>query len=112
MPDLRKDPRYGAFAKAHIAGVLDGENSLKDISITGCCVESAEKADIQPGVQYQLEIEPEGAAKIGSFCLVVEQKWMRPVEKLIEIGFVIIASPKGKQFNDYIDYLEYRNSNP
>jgi hypothetical protein len=112
MPELRKNPRYRAVARAYIPGVLNGESSLKDISITGCCVESAAKADIQPGVQYQLEIEPEGAAKIGNFRLVVEQIWMRPSEESIEIGFVIIASPKGEQFNDYIDYLEYRNSNP
>ena len=112
MLELRKNPRYRTLAKAYIPGILDGKNSLKDISITGCCVESASKTDIQPGVQYQLEIEPERAAKVGCFHLLVEQKWTRSGEKLIEIGFVIIASPKGKQFNDYIDYLEYRSSNP
>ena len=112
MLELRKNPRYRTLARAHIPGVLDGENSLKDISITGCCIESAVQADIQPGVQYQLEIEPERAAKVGNFSLLVEQKWMRSGEGLIEIGFIIIASPKGKQFENYIDYLAYRNSNP
>ena len=110
MLEHRRSPRYRASARAHIRGIMDGENLLKDISLTGCCVESPVNADIQPGIQYQLDIEPEKSASVGNFQLLVEQKWKRPGEISTEIGFLIIASPKGKQFQLYIDYLSYRNS--
>lgn len=89
---------------------MQGDNPLKDISITGCCVESFAPVALQPGVQYELEIEPEKSAFVKNFVLMVEQKWIRPGEESTEIGFVIIASPKGKQFQHYIDYLSYRSS--
>ena len=110
MLELRKSPRYRTSARAQIQGVMEGENLLKDVSITGCCVECSGKIDIQPGLQYQLDIEPERGALVGKFQLMVEQKWIRPGEKSTEIGFIITASPKGKPFQHYIDYLAYRNS--
>ncbi|MDR1318450.1 MAG: PilZ domain-containing protein [Treponema sp.] len=93
-----------------IPGVLEGESLLKDLSITGCCVECTVFVDIKPNVHYQLEIEPESAANIGNFQLVVESKWIRSGNYSSEIGFNIVASPKGKLFQRYVDYLEYRAS--
>ena len=110
MLELRRSPRYPTRASASIPGVMEGENPIKDLSITGCCIESASHTG-QAGVQYQLQIEPEKAAHIGNFQLLVEQKWVHTGENSTEIGFIIIASPKGKQFQHYIDYLAYRNSN-
>ena len=111
MLENRKNPRFRTLALARIPGILEGENSLKDISITGCCIECSSAADLQPDTQYQMEIEPESASHIGSFQLMVEQKWICSKNKNTEIGFIIKASPKGKQFQYYIDYLAYRNSN-
>jgi hypothetical protein len=112
MLDNRKNPRYRTLARARIPEVLEGENLLKDLSITGCCVECTVYADVQPGSQYQLEIEPEEASHIGSFELSVERKWVRSGGYSTEVGFSIIASPKGKQFQRYVDYLTYRSSQP
>ena len=98
------------MARARINGILEGDNLLKDISITGCCVECTVYADIQSGRQYQLEIDPESAARIGNFSLSVECKWIRSGGYSTEVGFIIIASPKGKQFQRYVDYLAYRPS--
>jgi hypothetical protein len=106
----RKNQRYRTLAQARIPGVLEGESLLKDLSITGCCVECTAFIDIKPNIRYQLEIEPEGVANIGNFQLVVESKWIRSGDYSSEIGFNIVASPKGKLFQRYVDYLEYRAS--
>jgi hypothetical protein len=106
----RKNTRYRTLAQVRIPGVLEGESLLKDLSITGCCVECTVFVDIKPNVHYQLEIEPESAANIGNFQLVVESKWIRSGNYSSEIGFNIVASPKGKLFQRYVDYLEYRAS--
>ena len=110
MLENRRNPRYQAFAHARIPGVLDGENVLKDLSITGCCVECTVITDIQTGVKYQIEIEPEKASQIGKFELTVERMWIHSGDYSSEIGFFVSASPKGRRFQRYVDYLAYRNS--
>ena len=110
MLELRKNPRYSTLAHVRIPGVLEGENLLKDLSITGCCLESTAVAEIQPNTQYQIEIMPERISHIGNFTLIVERKWLRNDGYSTEVGFLIVASPKGKEFQRYVDYLAYRNS--
>jgi hypothetical protein len=110
MLDNRKSQRYRTLAHARVAGILEGDNLLKDLSVTGCCVECTSCADIQPNVQYRLEIIPESASQIGTFELTVQTKWIRGGGYSSDVGFVIIASPKGKLFQRYVDYLGYRSS--
>jgi hypothetical protein len=110
MLENRKNPRYRTLARARIPGILEGENLLKDLSITGCCVECTTIADVQPNTPYQLAIEPESAADIGSFDIAVETKWIRAGDYSSEVGFNIVASPKGRHFQRYVDYLSYRSS--
>jgi len=109
MSENRRSPRYRTIARVQFPRVPGGEGLLKNISITGCCVEYTDTVDIQPLVQYQLMIKPEKEAHIGAFELTVECKWVRNDSQGIELGFVIIASPKGKQFQYYVDYLAYRH---
>ena len=110
MLENRKSPRYRAFAHVRIPGVLEGENVLKDLSVTGCCVECTVISDLQPGIQYIIEIEPEKVSQIGRFELTVERKWVHSGDYSSEIGFSVTASPKGRQFQRYVDYLSYRSS--
>ena len=110
MSENRKNPRYRAKSHARIPKILEGETFLKDISVTGCCVECKTEPNIQVGIQYQLDIEPEGESYIGNFRLLVESKWIRNGGSSTEVGFFIIASPKGRQFQNYVDYLAYRGS--
>ncbi|GHV10768.1 hypothetical protein FACS189491_00850 [Spirochaetia bacterium] len=107
-PDNRKNIRYRTLARVHIHGILGGESLLKDLSVTGCCVECTSLADIQPNNRYKLEIIPEKAAKIGKFELEVEVKWVRPGADSGEAGLAITASPRGKLFQRYVDYLSWR----
>ena len=110
MLESRKNQRYRTLAHACIPGVMEGENLLKDLSITGCCVESTVVVDLKPDTLYYIEIDPEAVSRIGKFKLQVERKWIRNDGYSTEVGFNIIASPKGRQFQYYIDYLEYRSS--
>jgi hypothetical protein len=110
MLENRKNHRYRTLARARISGILEGENLLKDLSVTGCCVECTAYADIKPDTKYLMEIIPEGAAKIGNFELEVETMWIRSGGYSGEIGFNIIASPRGKLFQRYVDYLTWRSS--
>ena len=105
----RKNRRYKTLAHVKIPHVLEGENLLKDISITGCCVESTAYSGIIPETQYLMDIQPESASKIRGFQLSVETKWIRSTGYTGEVGFRIIASPKGRQFQRYVDYLAYRS---
>ena len=110
MNEQRKFFRYKTLAKARIVEVSEGEALLKDISITGCLVECTSYAGIETNKQYNLEVKPETAAKIGTFELLVETKWMRAEAYSCEIGFAIVKSPKGKLFQRYVDYLSWRYS--
>ena len=110
MQENRKNRRYQTLARVRIPGILEGETLLKDLSVTGCCVECTSLLDIKPDTQYRLEIFPEGASNIGNFDLFVESKWVRTENYSSEVGFNIIASPKGKLFQRYVDYLVWRHS--
>jgi hypothetical protein len=110
MFQQRKDLRYRTLAKAQMAGIFEGDALLRDISITGCCIECTMQVDISPNFQYKLEIIPENAAKIGKFELLVESRWVRHGKYACEVGFSIVESPKGKLFDRYVDYLAWRSS--
>ena len=108
MLENRKTPRFQSVAHVRIPGFSGREIVLKDISITGCCVECNAVEDIQPA-PHSIEIQPETVSNIGKFELTVERKWVQCGEKTTEIGFFILASPKGRQFQRYVDYLSYRS---
>jgi len=109
MLENRKNPRYREFAHVRIPELPGAENILKDISVTGCCVECTGAADLREGNQYQIEILPEKTSHIGKFELTVEQKWMQSGDYAADVGFIIVASPKGRHFQNYVDYLAYRS---
>jgi len=110
MQDNRKNQRFKTTAQVHIPDIQKGENLLKDLSITGCCIECPFFTEIRLDKIYKLEIVPEVIAKIESFVLEVLPKWIRSVGDTGEVGFNVIASPKGKEFQNYVDYLAYRSA--
>ena len=110
MAEQRKNKRYGTSAKVRIEGTQDENTMLKDISVTGCRVECPSYAEVEINSQYNMEIIPESTAKIGAFKLLVESKWIKTGGNSYEIGFFILKSPEGKQFQRYVDYLSWRYS--
>jgi hypothetical protein len=97
-------------AHAQISGIGGGECLLKNISVTGCGVECTGVVDLQKDIPYQMKVKPEKDSHIGSFDLQVECKWIRTSGHSTELGFFITASPKGRKFQRYVDYLGYRHS--
>jgi hypothetical protein len=108
----RQHTRYRAFARVKFPDHVGEESLLKDISVTGCCVECTSLMNLEPGIQYTLELIPESAAKIGTFNLEVKSVWIRPGDYSSDVGFSIVASPKGKLFQRYVDYLAWREAHP
>jgi hypothetical protein len=108
MMEKRKHIRYTTQAQVRIAEAFDGKALLKDISVTGCGIESTMLMGIELNHRYKMEILPEAASKIGPFEILVEVLWMRPGGYSFEAGFAIVESPKGKQFQRYVDYLSWR----
>ena len=109
LSENRKSKRYRSIAKARINGIDYGEIVLKDLSITGCCLESTVNIDIKSGIRHKIEIIPEAAAGIGKFELVAEPIWINGDGYSTEFGFFITESPKGKLFQRYVDYLSWRS---
>jgi hypothetical protein len=112
MFNERKSVRYEAHARARIPAVFTGEVFLKDISITGCCIECTIDVDIKANAVYKIEIFPEASAEIGQFEVTAESRWVRTGGYSCEAGFRIIASPKGRLFQRYVDYLSWRGGVP
>ncbi|GHV74194.1 hypothetical protein AGMMS49940_14960 [Spirochaetia bacterium] len=108
MFENRKNVRFPTLARAHVPAVFDGEALLKDLSITGCCVEYTMFVDVKPNTPYALKVIPDSAAKIAPFEIQVESRWVRSGGYSCEIGFAITVSPKGKDFQRYVDYLAWR----
>ncbi|MDR0910592.1 MAG: PilZ domain-containing protein [Spirochaetaceae bacterium] len=104
----RQGPRYQTDAGAKIIGVMENYGSLRDIDILGCKVESTMMLDIQQGKDYQIEIQPETASKIGNFVITGEVRWVHTNDYSFEIGFILLASPTGRDFKRYVDYLSYK----
>ena len=107
--EKRNKHRYPSLAKAKVIGVDCGETLLKDLSIIGCCLASAGDGEVKPGNHYKIEIIPEEAAEIGKFDIIAELKRSKHEDNTIELGFAILESPKGKQFQRYVDYLAWRS---
>ncbi|MDR0719621.1 MAG: PilZ domain-containing protein [Treponema sp.] len=106
----RSHIRYRTYAKVKFRGILEQESILKDISITGCRVECTSLADIHVGSTYTLEVIPESSSRIGHFDLEVTVVWISMAGYSGDVGFSITASPKGKLFQRYVDYLSWKGS--
>jgi hypothetical protein len=106
----RSHVRYRTYAKVKIRGIMEQQSLLKDISVTGCRVECTALADICIDSTYTLEVIPEPGSKIGRFDLEVKVVWISTADYSGDVGFVITASPKGKLFQRYVDYLSWKGN--
>jgi hypothetical protein len=109
MFEKRKSIRYPTIARAVIKDLNETEALLKDLSVTGCCVEYTMFVDAKQHNNYKVVIYPDSASGIDAFELEAECRWIRDAGYSCEIGFAITASPKGKTFQRYVDYLAYRS---
>jgi len=111
MHENRINPRYYTKGHARIPGISKNDLLLRNLSITGCCLECKETKDsIKLSEIYQIEIKPESASHIGKFELKAECKWIRNKDDINEIGFSVTVSPQGKCFQNYVDFIAYHHS--
>jgi hypothetical protein len=112
MHDKRIEPRYHSLGHAHLPGTLKDDLFIKNISITGCCLECPGNVSLpNPDEKCKVEIKPENAARIGKFEFEAECKWVRHTENKSEMGLTVTVSPQGKAFQNYVDYISYYKSN-
>ncbi|MFA6507789.1 MAG: PilZ domain-containing protein [Treponemataceae bacterium] len=107
MIELRRNIRYVSFARARIAGLHEGEALLRDLSVTGFRLEFTAAVAFDSKTPCSITILPEDRAAVESFSLVATPEWSRAEYDTFEVGFSITASPKGKTFQRYVDYLSW-----
>jgi hypothetical protein len=110
MIEKRKNSRFLTTAKVVIKEFGNREFQLKDLSITGCRLEYPIDTEISLDKQFTIKIIPETEANIRPFSISIESRWVRVSSNSYEAGFMITDSPKGKQFQNYVDYLSWRYS--
>jgi hypothetical protein len=108
MFEKRKNVRFDTHARARIAKLFHEDALLKDLSVTGCRIESTVFADIELHSLHTIEIIPDAASNIGSFEITAEARWIQKGEYSFEAGFLITSSPTGKHFQQFVDYLGWR----
>jgi hypothetical protein len=109
MKEQRKHTRYKTTALARVPALFDGDSLLKDISITGCCIEYTMEVEAHPNVAYTVMIEPEAGSGIEPFELKAQYRWSCSGSDTYTLGFLIVESPRGKAFQRYVDYLAYHS---
>ena len=103
----RDNVRYTGHAYAIISGVVEDKIPLKNFSITGCCIETAIHIDISLYNTYSIEIIPEKESKVKNFAVSAEARWVQAVGNIQYVGFYFTASPKGKLFERFVDYVSW-----
>lgn len=108
MHTPRKNLRYYTLGEAQINAVSKYKFIIKNLSITGCCLECSSGCEkLKINEKYKVHIKPERKSHIHEFELEVECRWIRNRNNLSEMGFEIYSFPKGKNFQSYVDYLSF-----
>lgn len=107
---MRQNRRYPSIATARIPAVSGSEAFLKDISITGCCIEYTMLVDLPEHSEQTITIYPEKESMIDKFHLLVESKWHHFDNSSNRFGLEIKKSPQKKEFISYVDYLAWRHN--
>jgi hypothetical protein len=99
----RKEARYPARAQVRIA---DSELVLKDVSLSGGCIQSKELLDIAPNGNYTIMIIPEEESLVERFKVDVLSRWVRMKRTGTESGFIIVFPPGSGVIERYIEFLK------
>ncbi|MDR3200699.1 MAG: PilZ domain-containing protein [Spirochaetales bacterium] len=104
-------PRYNSLAAVRING-FEGMALLKNISMSGFCMQSKTFADFTPGEKYDLTITPESSTSLRPIEMVVQARWIRSevsrfeVGFQAEIGFHVANAAANRELERYIEYLK------
>ncbi|MDR2607973.1 MAG: PilZ domain-containing protein [Treponema sp.] len=97
-------PRYSSVAFIEVND-FEGRALLKNISVTGFCMQSKTYANLIPGEKYIMHIFPEKSAGLKVIEAEVEVRWVRSEVSRFDVG-LLIAKSSGRDMEKYIDYLK------
>jgi hypothetical protein len=100
-------PRYDSFAAIRING-FEGEALLKNISLTGFCMQSKTYADLSPGETYFIQIIPESLTGLAKFDVEVEVRWVRSEVSKFDVGLLLTKTQSRLEMDKYIDFLKLK----
>jgi hypothetical protein len=104
---VTRAPRYDSFAAVRING-FEGEALLKNISITGFCMESKTYADLGPGKKYLMQIFPEDSTGLPKFDVEVEVRWVRSEVSKFDVGLLLTKTQSRLEMDKYIGFLKLK----
>jgi hypothetical protein len=102
-------PRYDSFASIRVNG-FEGEALLKNISITGFCMESKTFANLRLGEKYLIQVTPESTAGLVKFEVEVEVRWVRSEVSKFDVGLQLTKTQSHKDLEKYINFLKLKTS--
>jgi len=98
---------------ARIPGVLDKEASIRNLSLTGCHIQSTENIDkMKIGKHYTIEIKAKNFFKNYKFNIKAECIWMMKTGRTYEIGFKISSSLSSVDLKTYVDFITSHSTIP
>jgi hypothetical protein len=100
-------PRYDSLALVRVNG-FEGEALLKNISVTGFCMQSKTYANLTPGNKYIIRLFPEDSAGLEAIESEVEVRWVRSEVSKFEVGLLVTKynGAGAKNMEKYIDHLK------
>jgi hypothetical protein len=107
----RGAPRYSLNAGIEVEG-FEGEGSLKNISISGCCMESSTYVSIKPDEVYKVIIKPDTSDNMEPFSYKVKATWTKSSETLFQAGFTLENSQNNTQMKEYVEILNSHGVKP
>jgi hypothetical protein len=97
-------PRYSSVAFIEVNG-FEGRALLKNISVTGFCMQSKTYANLIPGEKYIMHIFPGKSTGLNTIESEVEARWVQSEVSMFEVGLLITKS-SGRDMEKYVDYLK------
>jgi hypothetical protein len=103
-----RQPRYDCLAVVKVNG-FEGKAVLRNVSVSGFCMESKTYVHMQPGEQYTMEITPVAESGIAVFSVKVEARWVKSEVDHFNVGFLMVNSAAERHLAKYIDYLKQQS---
>jgi hypothetical protein len=101
---VERAPRYDSYALVKVNG-FEGQALLKNISLTGFCMQSKTYANLTPGTTYSISILPEASSGLKAIAADVEVRWVRSEVSNFEVGLFITKPSAGREMEKYVEYL-------
>lgn len=107
----RETPRFVAGGGISIEG-FEGEGLLKNICVSGCCLESVTYVAIVPSQVYQIRIDPRPGINMEPFTARFKASWTRSSESAFEAGFSLETGRQDQRLQRYVEQLRIQGVRP